>query len=337
MACGASAQRDGVAFEQDEEATLRVLVVEDDPVTQRHITRFLEGTGCGIAVASNGREGLRLALEQRPHLVVTDWIMPGMDGPELCRALRTGPRGALLYIIMLTMHEEEARLIEAFEAGANDYLVKPFNRRVLAARFGAGRRIVELHRELERERDEVRHYMTELAEVNRRLAESAMTDSLTGLPNRRYAMEQLDKEWARASRSNLPLACLLVDMDKFKQINDGWGHDIGDLALQSVANALRGAARKTDLVCRLGGDEFIVVCADADAAAAMTVAERLRLATETNEINEIAHTQVRTTITIGAAVRNTSMHTPAELLRAADQALLSAKRAQRNSVLLATA
>ncbi len=311
----------------------RVLVVDDDPVSQRQLAHFLAETGVEVLTAGDGREGLRAALKQSPHLIITDWIMPEMDGPDLCKALRATSRGAFLYIIMLTMHEEEARLLEAFEAGANDYLIKPFNQRVLAARFGAGRRIIELQRELERERDENQRHIGELSVLNRRLKESAMTDALTGLPNRRYAMEQLERAWSAAKRADSPLACMLIDVDNFKYINDNCGHDVGDYALQAVAMLMSDVARKSDIVCRLGGDEFIVICADTNAEAAYALGERAR---ETVESHRMSHSRRPVTITIGVAAREADMQTPTEFLRAADQALLQAKRDGRNCVGLAS-
>jgi diguanylate cyclase (GGDEF)-like protein len=159
-----------------------------------------------------------------------------------------------------------------------------------------------------------------------------MTDALTGLPNRRFAIEQLDRAWSAAERRGAPLACMLIDMDNFKHINDQCGHDVGDYALRSVAALLREAFRKSDLVCRLGGDEFVAVCADTDTEAAYALAERARSSVETHRMS---HAGKQTTVTIGVAARDSFMRAPADLLRAADQALLSAKRAQRNSIALA--
>jgi two-component system cell cycle response regulator len=330
-----STRNDGTATPDEQTRDwFRVLVVDDEPVSRRQISHFLTQAGHQALTAGDGREGLDMALKHAPHLVITDWMMPERDGPELCRALRASPGGALLYIIMLTMHEEEDRLVEAFRAGANDYLVKPIKRRVLAARFNAGRRMVELHRALERERDENRLHIAELSVLNRRLEESAMTDALTGLPNRRYALEQLEREWSATGRTQSPLACMLIDVDKFKEINDSCGHDVGDLALQSTAAVLRDAARRSDVVCRLGGDEFLVICNGIHPEEARTLGERLRGAVEAREM---LNRRSRVTVTIGVATRGPAMLLPADLLRAADQALLRAKRAKRNSVVLADA
>jgi two-component system cell cycle response regulator len=311
--------------------SLRILIVDDDPATQQLLSRILAESGHHVLTASNGREGLRLALEADPQLVVTDWVMPNMDGIELCRALRKARLGQLLYIIVLTAREDEDCLVTAFDAGADDYVVKPFSRKVLEARIRGGERLIHLQDEIAKEQDENRRYLAELAIMNRRLQESAMTDLLTELPNRRYATEYLGKEWAASERSGQELTCLMVDVDHFKRFNDRYGHETGDEVLTEVAGILRDAARTSDLVCRFGGEEFLVICSATNATAAQHLAERLRIAVESKKFTA---GNLRVTISVGVAIRNATMKTDKELVRKADRALLLAKRSGRNRVCL---
>ena len=316
---------------EPEKNGLRILVVDDDPSTVRLLARQLGEQGHYVVTASDGREGLRLALDTKPQIVVTDWMMPQMDGIGLCKALREARLGQLLYIIMLTVQENENNLVTAFEAGADDYIVKPFSRKVLEARIRGGERLIRLQDEVAEEQDENRRHIAELALMNRRLQESAMTDLLTELPNRRYALEYLEKEWATVQRSGQSLACLMIDVDHFKKFNDRYGHEIGDNVLVQTAAILRSTARASDLVCRFGGEEFIVVCANTATVAAENLAERLRKAVESQKFTK---DKLSVTISVGIAVRNTLMTEEKELIRSADGALMNAKRSGRNRVCL---
>ncbi len=206
-----------------------------------------------------------------PQLIITDWVMPEMDGIEFCKALRQNPAWRNIYVFIVTAQESTERLVEAFEAGANDYLTKPINFKVLGARLWAAQRVVQLQEELEFDRQQLRKFAAELAASNQRLQKLALTDVLPELPNRRYANEQLDRQWALAERNGRPLACMMVDIDRFKQINDTYGHKVGDDVLKQVANVLRQTARKQDMVCRLGGEEFLVICPEAHAGSGLSV------------------------------------------------------------------
>jgi diguanylate cyclase (GGDEF)-like protein len=315
---------------------LRILVIDDDPVIVRRLTHHLEKDGQQVLTAVNGRAGLQVALEAKPQLVITDWMMPEMDGLALCRALRKARFGQLLYIIMLTMQEDEGHLVTAFDAGADDYVVKPYSRRVLEARIRGGERLIRLQQEIECEKEDNRRYLAELSVMNQRLREAALTDPLTELPNRRYAMEHVLMEWAASERGGFPLACLMVDVDHFKRFNDYCGHDVGDKVLRDTAAVLRGAARTNDLACRFGGEEFVVICANTDVASANQLAERLRRAVELYG-KRVSVSGVSLTVSIGVAVRRSEMKSSTELLKAADHALLKAKSSGRNRVCVANA
>jgi diguanylate cyclase (GGDEF)-like protein len=308
---------------------LRVLLVDDDPAVLMHLKNALASAGHFVTTASNGREGLDAALDMKPHVIITDWMMPEMDGVSMCRSLRQAAVGRSIYIVVLTSFQDVNRLVEAFEAGADDYLRKPVSARVLMARLRAGQRVVQVHDELQHDREEMRRFAADLAIANRRFQEAALTDALTGFPNRRYAMERVEQEWATAQRSGRPFACLLVDVDHFKQVNDTYGHDTGDKVLKHIAKVLKESARTPDTIGRLGGEEFLVVCPDTNAFGAEACAERLRAAVERVRF-PMGHLSLPVTVSVGVAVWTRSTPSCEALIKVADQALYAAKEAGRN-------
>ncbi|MDK9725967.1 MAG: diguanylate cyclase [Sterolibacteriaceae bacterium MAG5] len=308
---------------------MRVLVVDDDPSMRAILRALLVGAGHEVFEAINGQQGFEMALDVRPQIMIVDWMMPELDGIALTRSLRQTKLGRNVYVLILTGIEDDNKLVEAFEAGVDDYMTKPLKPRVLAARLRAGQRVVKLQQEIERDREEIRHFAAELAVTNRRLQEAALTDSLTGIPNRRHAIERIQQEWAAASRSKRPLACMVVDVDEFKKINDNFGHDVGDAVLREGAKALKGALRAQDLLCRVGGDEFLVICPDTDLPAALVCAERMRKAMESMQI-ETGAERYRGSISVGVAVRDDSMVDADALIKVADQGVYVAKQTGRN-------
>jgi len=313
---------------------LSIVVVDDDAVQLRLLTRYLTKAGHQVRTARDGNEALRLALESNPQLVITDLFMAGMDGAALVKALRQTKLGRALYVIMLTSSDDDEHQVAAFEAGADDFVVKPFRPRLLEARLRACVRVVRLQGEVCRDRDELRRCMSELGVANRKLQQAALTDALTGLYNRRYALERLDQEWADATRSGQPLACMVLDLDFFKRVNDTYGHDVGDQVLRETAGVLRAALRQGDVVCRLGGEEFVVIGRGMNRQAAQACAERLRAGVAAQGI-ESANGALRVTISVGVAVRTADTAGPPALLKAADEAVYDAKRRGRNQVCLA--
>ena len=308
---------------------LRVLVVEDDMSTRLTLQTLLVRGGYQVAVAEDGVRGMDLSLEFQPQIMVVDWVMPQMNGLELTRTLRQTRMGRNIYIILLTSHEEDQRLIEAFESGVDDYMVKPLRPRVLEARLRAGQRLVRMQRELESEREEIRRYAAELGVSNRRLQEVALTDALTGFPNRRYAMSRIGQEWAIAQRSERPLSCLLIDIDHFRQINETYGRDVADQVLEQTARAIRECMRAQDVVCRTGGDEFLIICPDTDLEQAMACAQRVCAGVAAAPV-QAGRLRLTSSISIGVAERLPAMPDADALLTFADQALVAAKSAGRN-------
>lgn len=305
-------------------SALRVLLAGSDGGERSALRDALIVLGHQVFETDHGQRALEIALTVQPHILIADWHLPELDGVQLTRALRDTRVGRGLYALILTAQEDENRLVEAFEAGADDYLVKPVREKILAARLRAATRVVQLQEEVQRDHEEMKHFAAELAVSNRRLHEASVTDPLTGFHNRRYAMDRLEKEWAASSRSGRPVSCMMIDLDNFKTINDTYGHDVGDRVLIALAEVLRGALRSNDVVCRIGGDEFLVISSDTDAVAIRVCAERL-LAAADKVLVESPRGLVRCGISIGVATRDESMVSTAMLIKAADVGMYQAK------------
>lgn len=312
---------------------MRVLVVDDDS-KRAEIRKVLEAAGHQVLEARDGQQGMEMALEFQPQLMIVDWLMPEVTGLELTRALRQTKIGRGIYILIITSQEDDDRLIEAFENGVDDFMTKPINPRVLAARLRAGQRVIRLQQELDRDREEIRRFAAELAVSNRRLQEVALTDSLTGFPNRRYAIERVQQEWLVSSRTRRPLSTMVIDVDQFKSYNDSHGHDVGDAVLRQVATSIKGALRAQDVVARTGGDEFLVICPDTGLDAALACGERVRFAVESMQLAS-AGLRLSVSVSIGVATRDTVMAEPDALIKRADQALYLAKNKGRNRIMTA--
>ncbi len=319
---------------EGDSARVRVLIVEDDPASLITMESILSGIlGRPVYSSINGQEALSKALEVMPQIVVTDWHMPVMNGIEFCRALRATDWGQSMYVIMLAGIEEEKEIIEAFEAGANDYVTKPVNIRVLSARMRAALHYVKLLETWEQDRAQLKQFTAELAISNRRLEHLALTDLLTGLPNRRAGLNALSQAWLGANRSGQPLSVIVIDIDRFKTINDNYGHAAGDIVLKEVATAIQTMARKDDSVCRLGGEEFLVICRNTNLKSAFHAAERLRKIAKSLKI-KVAEVDIQTTISVGVACKESGISDADAMVNAADKALYAAKNLGRDRTCL---
>jgi two-component system cell cycle response regulator len=314
-----------------EDLPLRILVVDDDPAIRTILRTLLTKAGHQVFEAEDGQQGLKRAIEVNAQLVILDWLMPEMDGLAMTRALRQTKLGRSIYVLLLTTLEDDEDLITAFESGIDDFMSKPLRSRVLAARLRAGQRVVRLQQEIERDREEIRRFATELALTNSRLQEAAMTDFLTGFPNRRYAMERMEQEWAASTRSDRPLACLVIDLDEFKRINDAHGHDVGDVVLRQTSAALKRGLRAHDVISRTGGDEFLVICPDTTLKAALACAERVRKSVASTTV-VAGNVELRPSISIGVAVRDETMSVADTRIKCADRSLYLAKERGRNRI-----
>jgi len=307
---------------------LRILAVDDDPISLKLLVRNLENAGHLVASARNGREALAVAVEADPQIVVTDWVMPEMDGIELTKTLRRFRYGRNLYVLILTGRAEEERIVEAFEAGVDDYVTKPFKPKLLIARIRGGQRVVRLQELLEREKKALKDEAAKLAIAKRKYNAAAMTDPLTELPNRRYAMKRLEMEWANSSRTRAPFSIIMLDIDHFKLVNDTHGHDAGDAVLQQTAKRIVEALRAGDTCARIGGEEFLVICPNTTTDGAHLLADRIREVVQGHRI-EAGSFLGAVTISAGVATRHEGS-TIDTLLKAADEAVYQAKRGGRN-------
>ncbi|WP_159875477.1 MULTISPECIES: diguanylate cyclase [Aquitalea] len=316
---------------EEEQEALHILVVEDEASQRMMLQRLLQILGHQVDVAANGQEAFELVLEKQPQLVITDLAMPEVDGLQLIRRLRAIPEGRQLYIIVLTIMDDEDNLAAVFSSGADDFISKPIPPRILQARLKAGQRIIQEQRSLRQEQALLRRHLEELSIDNQLAQEAAQTDGLTGLYNRRYAMRYLPQIWDEAKLSQQPLSALMLDIDHFKVVNDEHGHDVGDTILQQFAGILRLFCRRTDIICRFGGEEFLIILPDTRLATAIQVAERIRstLASRNMVASGLA---LSLTVSIGVAEKSTAHGTVEALIKAADQALYQAKRTGRNRV-----
>lgn len=297
----------------------------------RLLAKYLEPEGFEIATAEDGEIALQFMRTTGASLVICDWAMPNMDGIELCRAVRSCESIGFCYFMIVTAHSEKERVVEALEAGANDFISKPFHRQELLARVRAGMRIVGLEANLALQTRRLHKANAEMAILNHKLEMVASHDELTELPNRREGMERLKQHWSTSIRRGESLACLMLDIDHFKRCNDTYGHDAGDEVLRQTARVLANNIRAGDTACRLGGEEFIVILPYSDAEAARELAERVRVAIEQNRILT-SDAELQVTMSIGLAQMDESTTAPDDLLKLADRALYLAKRNGRNRV-----
>ncbi len=294
---------------------LNILVAEDEPVSRRRLEAFLEKWGYGVQVVADGAEALKaLGEPNSPKLVLLDRMMPEVDGLEVCRTIRRGPAEPYVYVILLTGQGQQEEIIEGFDAGADDYITKPFKIRELQARVRTGARIIELQ--------------GQLIDARERLRVEAMHDSLTGLLNHGAFLDLLDKEIVKAHRQHTPLAVIMADLDHFKAINDRYGHPTGDSVLREAASRLRLSLRASDVIGRYGGEEFIVAVPGCTAADAAALAERFR-SSICDEPIEVPSGKIKVTVSLGVTA---AINPSTNLLGAADEALYRAKGAGRNRV-----
>ena len=314
------------------ESPLRIVVADGNALTRHRIMGLLvEEGGHFVYPANDGNAALALAMEVLPHVIIAHYNLPRLSGSDLCQALRATDEGQRMHILLMADDHDEEHLTRAYEVGADAYAPSAISGIGLRARLHAAQRMVQLQNAWSRDRAQLRQTAAELAVANRRLANAALTDLLTGLPNRRSAMDLLAQAWSAATRSGSPLSVMVVDIDHFKHINDTYGHASGDIVLREAAHSLRASARREDSVCRIGGEEFLVICPGTDLNAAMRSAERLRASLETKQIL-IGLTEESVTASIGVAVHEVDTADSDALVSAADKALYQAKKTGRNQV-----
>lgn len=314
----------------------RVIIAEDEPAMRALLARQLERAGYEVAACSNGREALEAIRRAGSGIIIADWMMPEMDGLELCRAvkvLRQAGTLGITYFILLTAHADKSDIVQGLEAGADDYLTKPYHQQELLARLRAGERNFELQDQLVQRQLELQEVNAEMAVLNARLEKAANTDALTGLASRRQVFERFADIWALSDRHDRPVACVMFDIDHFKSVNDTYGHAAGDTILKVVASIIAGHARRYDICGRVGGEEFIIVCPETTLGGAAALADRIRQAIANRPV---ATHGVSATVTVsaGVAVRHNGQSCPEDLIAQADGALYRAKHTGRNQVWL---
>lgn len=307
----------------------RILIADNNTDTRQSLAHRLSSVGYEVLTASDGLRAMRLVLEEDPGILLAEWSLPRMDGLELCCFVRKHEGARYTYVILLGTEEE--KVVEGLQAGADDYLTRPFNENELLARIRSGQRIVELHRDMDKQNVSLHLHGAQLSIANEQLRIMATTDRLTGLVNRWEGDKRIREYWASATRHNVPLACMLIDIDGFKVFNDTYGHAMGDSVLRNTAETLRELSRTDEIVCRWGGEEFLILCPQATIQTAFDGANRL--------VREIADRpllydggRLCVTISAGVAERRCDMERPEEMIKIADDALYAAKKAGKNRV-----
>jgi len=297
----------------------KILAVDDSPIYRKLVEQSLSQEQYTLLFAKNGREALDLFAKHHPAVVITDWTMPDIEGLELCRRIRSDFQGVYSHLILLTSNANKEQVVEGLAAGADDYLTKPFHPGELLARVAVGRRIVELHRQIQAK--------------NASLEELALTDVLTGLPNRRAMDVWATRELSAAARHGFSVWVAMADLDHFKGINDTHGHDAGDTALRSFAEILKSNTRESDMCCRLGGEEFLLVLTHIEEKENVNVAiERIRKQFRAQKFS-VAGRTFAATVSVGVAGFCRSKPSDLNaLVAAADAALYAAKHKGRDRI-----
>jgi len=301
----------------DIEKSKKILIAEDDPVSRRMLESVLGKWGYDVTVVTDGMDAFRLLDgADAPRLAVLDWMMPGMEGVEICQRIRKRKDRPYIYVLLLTARSQKQDLLQGLELGADDYLTKPFDAQELRARLRVGGRILSLQDDLLAAQEEL-HYR-------------ATNDALTAIPNRPAILEALSREMSRQVRDSRPFGIILADIDHFKNVNDTYGHLSGDAVLRTVAQWLRESTRPYDSIGRYGGEEFLIVAPFADARGTIALAERIRKHIESRSIPTRAG-PIQVTASLGVAVSGYPPCLDAKtLLQLADDALYRAKENGRN-------
>jgi diguanylate cyclase (GGDEF)-like protein len=286
----------------------KVLIIDDSPEIQVLLRARLKDEPITMHFADSGPAGLVAAADIKPDIILLDIEMPEMDGYEVCRQLKANPQTVNIPLIFISGADSTEEKIRGLDLGASDYVTKPFDPAELRARVRVALRTA---------------YLMDL------LARKAMIDGLTGLWNRSYLDARLSAEVAHAKRTGRPVSCIMLDVDRFKLLNDRFGHPFGDEVLRMIAMTLNSNCRTEDIVCRYGGEEFAVLLPNTPANAAVDLAERLRQAIEKETLHFKAH-EIKVTASFGVAELNHS--DPRSVIEAADAALYVAKHSGRNRV-----
>lgn len=307
------------------------IIVDDHPLSRQFMASMLTGQGYKPTIASTAAEALAACEIAIPEIWFIDWMMPGMTGIELVKTLRALPDGDRPHVVMVTAKESAGDLVAAFEAGVDDFVSKPASTLEVFARLKAAKRLLGVRQALSRRIADVEDLNTRLKSANERLERMATTDGLTGLLNRRAGDERAQELWAGSTRYDEPLSAAIIDIDRFKDLNDSRGHALGDLAIGKVGAIIAREIRAVDVAVRYGGDEFLVLLPKAGEPDALSAVDRIRSSIE-REIIGLDGLNTQVTVSAGVATRLASHASAAELIAAADTELYRAKSMGRNRV-----
>lgn len=305
----------GRANNKDSAHAFTILVADDSAIFRRLVADTLDKAGYSFVLVKNGSEARSALEKQRFSLVITDWEMPDVTGLELCREIRRTEQ-FYTYIVLLTSNAQKEQIVCGLAAGADDYLTKPFHGGELLARVAVGRRIADLHRQIQAK--------------NILLEELSLTDPLTGLPNRRAIEAWAQREISGAIRHSFPFWVVLADLDHFKRVNDTYGHETGDTVLKRFADLLKLGTRASNICGRFGGEEFVIALSHVDQRGVQIAVERIRSQFE-SETFDVAGVILRATASFGITQLQHGINADLQqLLRVADAALYRAKQTGRN-------
>jgi diguanylate cyclase (GGDEF)-like protein len=311
---------------------VQILVADDDPTSRLLLRAIVTKLGHQCLVAEEGRSAWDILSSGGIDVLLTDWMMPGLDGPELCRRVRDEPSDGYVYIVLTTGLDHPEHVLEGMGAGADDYLIKPVDSFAVQTRLVAAERVTGLHTKLA-------HTQAELERVNLELREQSLTDQLTGLGNRRRMEEDVARTHARALRSGRPYGIALFDIDHFKLYNDHYGHLAGDETLRRVATGIDLVVRAGECAYRFGGEEFLLLIPDCEPSNCVLVsADRVRRAVFDADIPHAARPSAPPIVTLSGGVSCWTPGSPLsalEVIEQADAALFEAKSAGRNQVHMA--
>lgn len=298
-----------------------ILIAEDDPLARRMLEKRLRDWGYSVFKAEDGKRAFEILRQPEVRIAILDWMMPGMEGPEVCSRLRSIKKPKYTYVILLTARDTSFDIIQGLEAGADDYMVKPINFLELKARLQTAHRILELE--------------DNLIKTQKKLLRLATVDSLTGAWNRRTIFSFIVEELERFRREKRPLGLLMIDLDNFKMINDTYGHQAGDTVLKNIVRLLKRNLRPYDKVGRYGGDELLVILPNSNIYDTGLIASRLLEHIRNHKINFRHKATVSATLSVGGTSTDSlTQPTLDKLIRTADRALYLAKKLGRDRVIL---
>ncbi|HEY2732763.1 MAG TPA: diguanylate cyclase [Polyangiales bacterium] len=299
-------------------ASPRVLIADDDNSSRQFVATLLRRHGMTVDFAEDGPRALARARDANLDLVLLDIMMPGLDGLDCCRLIKGITQESFLPVILLTSKSDADSRVTGLRIGADDYVCKPFDERELLARVNNLLRLKRMH--------------DNINDARARLEQLAVQDDLTGLYNYRYLHTRLNEEFKRSERYRDPLACVMLDIDHFKRVNDRYGHDSGDVVLREVSVRLRKAVREIDVVTRYGGEEFLLVLPSTNFSGALSVADRVWRAVGGDPFAMPSGPE-RVSISVGVAVfPSRDIKTKDQLIKAADKALYQAKGDGRDRI-----